>query len=72
MTSKTPLFDAWVARRWGKKAPERLCEVCRAALATDMAAFMAALKRDGIHIDSVDCWCRPEVTNYSTRHKGKP
>ena len=38
MTSKTPKFDAWVARRWGKRAPERLCEVCRTALATDPVA----------------------------------
>ena len=42
MTSKTPKFDAWVERRWGKKVAarlqsDRLCAVCHATITSPLA-----------------------------------
>jgi hypothetical protein len=33
-----------------------------------LAEAMGALEHHRVHIDSVDCWCKPYVTNYSTSH----
>ena len=62
MTSKTPKFDAWVERRWGKRAPERLCEVCRTALATDPVAGEGPVP-DDVTVDPRLLWTeeRPKL-----------